>query len=67
MAARRAGLPLRETCLYQIFDSKHGETGMVLTLGEVRVFSVAGVRHVVRVRSEPFPYVAERFELVYSI
>lgn len=59
-------MPLRENCLYQIFDCKRGETGMVLILGEVRIFTVSDVRHVVKVRSEPFPYVSERFELVYS-
>jgi hypothetical protein len=67
MAARRAGLPLRENCLYQILDSERGETAVVLILGEVHVFRIGGVRHVVKARSRPFPYVSERFEFVYKI
>lgn len=67
MAVRRAGLPLRENCLYQILDSKRGETDVVLILAEVRVFHIGGVRHVVKARCRSFPYVSERFELVYAI
>ena len=67
MAVRRAGLPLKEDCLYQIVAFERGETDAVLILRKVRVFRVGGVRHIVKVRSETFPYVSERFELVYAI
>lgn len=66
VATRRAGLPLKENCLYQVLDSKPGETGVVLILGEVRVFRVGGVRYVVKGKSESFPYVAGRFDIVHT-
>jgi hypothetical protein len=67
MAIRRAGLPLKENTLYQVLACERGDTDVVLTLSEVRVFRVAGVRHVVKVGPGKFPYVSERFELMYSI
>ena len=62
IAARRAGLPLKEGARYEVLAWRRGETSPVLTLSEVRVVRVAGVRHVTRIGSAPFPYVSERFE-----
>jgi hypothetical protein len=64
MAVRRAGLPLRENRLYEVLDCEQGDTSIVLTLSEFRVFHVAGVKHVVKLGSERFPCVSERFELM---
>lgn len=64
LAVRRAGLPLRENCLYQVIDLKAGEIGVVLTLIEVRVFHLGGARHVAKIGYKTFPYVSERFELM---
>jgi hypothetical protein len=65
LAARRAGLPLKEKRLYQILDMKKGETSLVLTLNEVRVFHLGGVTHITKIGSETFPYVSSRFERMY--
>ena len=64
VAVRRAGLPLKEKALYEIRGYERGEIGFVLTLSEVRIVHVGGVRHVTKVGSEPFPYVSEKFEHV---
>jgi hypothetical protein len=66
VAVRRAGLPLKEKALYEIFGYERGEVGFVLTLCEVRVVHVGGVRHVTKVGSEPFPYALEKFERVHN-
>jgi hypothetical protein len=60
MAVRRAGLPLKEKALYEILGYERGEVSRVLTLREVRVVHVGGVRHVTKVGSEPFPYVLDK-------
>jgi hypothetical protein len=64
IAARRAGLPLREGALFEIMDCERGEVSMVLILREVYVVNVAAATHIARIGSELFPYVAERFEPV---
>ena len=64
IAVRRAGLPLSEGALYEVVGCARGETSLVLMLSQVRVVRVAGVRHVARTGSAPFPYISERFELV---
>jgi hypothetical protein len=64
IAARRAGLPLEESARYEVLGCAPGEMSLVLTLSQVRVVRVAGVRHVTRTGSAPFPYVSERFEPV---
>lgn len=64
IAARRAGLPMKEGALFEVLDCKRGEVSIVLVLREVYVADVAGARHIPRVGSEPFPYVSERFESV---
>lgn len=66
LAARRAGLPLRENSLYQVLDCELGEIDIVLNLIEVRVFRVGGVRHVVKIGAGPFPYVSKQFEVAYA-
>ena len=60
---RRAGLPLEEGLLYQVLGSERGRTDFVLTLSRVHVVHVGGTRYV-STRSEPFPYVSDRFERV---
>jgi hypothetical protein len=42
MAARRAGLPLSESALYEVVGCARGETSLVLMLSQVRVVRVAG-------------------------
>ena len=64
LAARRAGLPLKEKRLYQILDLEKAETSLVLTLSEVRVFHLGGVKHITKIGSESFPYISSRFERV---
>jgi hypothetical protein len=66
VAVRRAGLPLKEKALYEILRYERSEVSFVLTLCEVRVVHVGGVRHVTKVGSEPFPYVLEKFERVHN-
>jgi hypothetical protein len=66
LAARRAGLPLRENCLYQILRLDRGDVSIVLTLTEVRIFHLGGIKHIAKIGFETFPYISERFELVYS-
>jgi hypothetical protein len=66
MAVRRARLPLKEKALYEILGYERIEASFVLTLCEVRVVHVGGVRHVTKVGSEPFPYVLERFERAHD-
>jgi hypothetical protein len=62
IAARRAGLPLEESARYEVLGCARGEMSRVLSLSQVHVVCVAGVQHVTRVGSAPFPYVSERFE-----
>jgi hypothetical protein len=66
VAVRRAGLPLKEKALYEILRYERSEVSFVLTLREVRVVHVGGVRHVTKVGSEAFPYVSEKFERVHD-
>ena len=64
MAARRAGLPLEEGFRYEVLGCERSETGLLLTLRQVRVVRVGGIRQVATVGWPPFPYVSERFEPV---
>jgi len=64
IGAHRAGLPLKEGALFEILDCEPGEMSIVLILREVYVVHIAGARHIIKVGSEPFPYVSERFEPV---
>ncbi len=66
VAVRRAGLPLKEKALYEILGYEQSEVSFVLTLCEVRVLHVSGVRHVTKVGSKPFPYVVEKFERAHD-
>jgi hypothetical protein len=63
LGVRRAGLPLKEKALYEVLGYEQRELSRVLMLREVHVVHVAGVRHVTKVGSEPFPYALEKFEL----
>ena len=49
VAVRRARLPLKEKALYEIIGYERSEVSFVLTLCEVRVVHVCGVRHVTKV------------------
>jgi hypothetical protein len=64
LGARRAGLPLREGALYEVVASDRVLTP-VLTLCEVRVLYIIGVRHVTKAGSEQFSYASDRFESVF--
>jgi hypothetical protein len=64
IATRRAGLPLKESALFEILGCERGDVDIVLTLREVYVVYVAGARRIAKVGSAPFPYVSARFELV---
>jgi len=66
VAARRAGLPLKEGAFYEVLGCQQGEISVVLSLREVRVVHVGGIQHVTKVSSEIFPYVAERFEPAFK-
>ena len=66
VAVRRAGLPLKEKALYEILGYERSEVSFVLTLCEVSVVHVGGVRHVTKIGSKPFPCVLEKFERVHD-
>jgi len=64
VAVRRAGLPLREKRIYEVLGYERGESDLVLTLCEVSRIHIGGVWVITKLTSEPFPYVAARFELL---
>lgn len=64
LAVRRAGLPLKEGALYEVLAYEHRAYNVVLVLREVRTLQIAGVRHIIELGTDPFPYSADRFEPV---
>lgn len=63
IAVRRAELPLNEKAIYEVLGYERRESGLVLTLRQVRRVHIGGVWRVSKLNSESFPYIAERFEL----
>jgi hypothetical protein len=66
LAVRRAGLPVKESALYEVVGFQHLTPSVVLILREVSAFHIAGVRHIIELGAEPFPYTSDRFQILYK-
>lgn len=65
-AGRRAGLPLKEGALYEVVGYQDRTPNVVLILREVRALHIAGVRYVIELGTETFPYISDKFQRISS-